>query len=155
MAALAANAYVSTKGPISVSKFKANAADEYFAGAIVYADTAGGCQVTAAAGDRVLGICRKYHNASAGDEIEVITRGTVVLPIGTNIAAADEGEILVNDGPTSTDNPGDLVAGGDITLATNDAAVGRIKRVTTSRMEVELGGGLTGAVYNATLGSWD
>ena len=139
MAALAADANASIVGVPTIITFKANAADTYFKGSIVYADTAGGCQVTAAAGDRVLGISPKKQVVALGDEVAVLVEGWVWLPVGTNIAAEDENDVLVNDGPTDTDNPADMVSHDDITLAANDAAVGVIKRVTSTQMLVRIG----------------
>lgn len=153
MAALAADVNGSLVGNYRSAQFVANAADTYFRGSIVYADTLGGCQVTAATNDRVLGYSPRNQVVAAGDLVEVVTSGQVWLPVGTGITASDEGEILVNDGPVDSDNPADMKAAGDITLAAADAAIGRIKRVTATQMLVELGN-LTGGIYDATAAAW-
>lgn len=154
MAALAANTNCSFVGNPCIVKLTANAADTYYKGAIVYVDTGGGAQVTYAAGDRPVGISTKEQTVSAGDSVEVMVDGFAWLPIGTNIAAADEGELLVNDANGAggnTDNPADMEAAGDITPAANDACVGVIKKVETARMLVHIGP-RTGDLYVATAG---
>lgn len=140
MAALAADINVSSLGTPLKAEFSCNAADTHYQGSIVYVDTAGGAQVTAAAGDRVVGISTtKQVTTAAGQLIEVYINGLFWVPLGTNIAAADEGERLVSDGPTNSDNFADMVAAGDITLAANDACVGRIIRVTATQMLIAIG----------------
>ena len=153
MAALAADVNVSFIGSYKSVPLSANAADTYYKGAIVYIDTGGGVQVTAAAGDRPVGIVPyKQVITAAAQSVEVVVDALVWLPVGTNIAAADEGDYLVNDGPTDTDNPADLVAGLDITAAANDAVVGKILKVTSTQMLVSIHPSFTGHLYVATAG---
>lgn len=145
MASLAADVNVSVLGVPVYGGFSCNAADTFYQGAIVYIDTGGGCQVTWATGDRPLGICTKQQVTTAASEIvEVLIDGYVWLPVGTAIAAADEGDYLIADvSATPTDNPADMVGYGDTVasdvLADNDAVVGRILRVTATQMLVRIG----------------
>lgn len=147
MAALAADTYCETVGPVRIQKYYNNAADTIYRGALVYHDSAGGAQVTYAAGDVALGYSPKKQTLAVGDEMEVITEGFLWLPLGTNIAAADEGDWLINDGPTSTDNPGDLVSAGDITLASGDMICGKIQRATSTHMLIYINPMWMGCVY--------
>lgn len=151
MAALAADVQCSTAGKTTNVQLSCNAADTFYKGAIVFVDTGGGAQVTWAAGDRPVGICPyKQTTTAASQEVEVIVEGLVWLPLGTNIAAADEGDLLLLDADgTTTDNPGDMVAAGDITIAAGDMVIGRIVRVTSSAMLVNINPALTGAIGTA------
>lgn len=140
MAALSADINIETVGAIERRSFSANAVDVFYQGAIVYIDTGGGAQCTAAAGDRAVGVCLTRQTIGAiGDLVHVMTHGDIWVPLGTNIAAEDENDILVNDGPTDTDNFADMVSHDDITLAANDAAIGRILKVEAARMLVRIG----------------
>ena len=147
MAALAADAYCETVGNYRSQKYSANAADTYYRGSLVYTDSAGGAQLTYAAGDIALGYSPKKQVMAASGEVEVITEGYLWLPIGTNIDANDEGDWLINDGPTSTDNPADLESAGDLTLASGDMICGRIMRCTTSHMLIYINPMFMGCVY--------
>lgn len=152
MAALDADIYISTQGQVVTKNFKANAAGTYYQGAVVFIDTGGGVQVVPAAGDMAIGISPTKQVVSASDEVNVIIFGVVGMPIGTNIAAADEGDLCCLDiGSTQSDNPADFVAAGDITPAANDTVLGRILRVTSSQMEIFIGPD-TGKLYVATAG---
>jgi len=134
-----------------VDGFSANAADTFYKGAVVWIDAAGGVQATVADGDRILGISPKQQViAAAGDLVEVVVFGLVWLPVGTNITAADEGSVCCNDASASqTDNPADLYAASAITLeAAKDSALGVIKRVTATEMQVLIGP-FTSQVANA------
>jgi len=155
MAVLAADANAETVGTPTKISLSANGADVFYRGAVVFIDTGGGAQVVPAAGDRVAGLCcQQQTTTAAGDEVEVYSEGLFWLPVGTNITAADEGELLILDiGTTQSDNPGDFVSAGDTTLAANDAAVGVIKRVTSTQMLVELGT-FTGRIYDAVAAAW-
>ena len=155
MAALAADAQCAASGKYGSGPYSANGADVFYKGAIAFCDTGGGLQVVPAAGDRVIGIIPYQQTITAAAQlVEVATSGMFWLPLGTNIAAADEGELLVLDiGSTQSDNPADFVAAADITLAANDAAVGVIKRVTATQMLIELGTH-TGRIYDATAAAW-
>ena len=155
MAILAQDINVSVLGQPVYAALSCNAADIHYQGAIVWIDTLGGAQVTGAAADRVVGICTKQQTTTAaGQEIEVLVSGYVWMPIGSGIAAADEGELLVHDDSDAyTDNPADFKAAGDLTLAANDAAVGKIVRVTSTQMLIEIGA-FTGRIYDATAAAW-
>jgi hypothetical protein len=158
MAVLAADQNISTVGPVTITPHSANAADTYFRGAIVFIDVDGGVQVTNAtdAADRCLGISPKQQSpTAAGDIVQVITCGNVWLPVGTNIAAADEGDFAVgDDSGTITDNPGDIVAAGDITPEAGlDTCLGKILRVTSTQMLIAISPALTGNLYAAN--GWD
>jgi len=148
MAVLAADVNISAVGDTRNTQFSANGADTYFKGAIVYSDTGGGLQALPAAGDRCVGVIPyKQVVTAASDEVEVIVEGLVWMPLGTNITAADEGDILCCDiSGTLSDNPADMVSAIDITIAENDIAVGRILRVTSTRMLIGLTPGLTGSI---------
>lgn len=157
MAALANDINISTYGTAVITvPLSANAADTYYRGAVVWTDTGGGCQVTAAAGDRVAGIC-PYQQviATAGDPVEVIIFGCVVFPSITGVAAADEGNNLIFDADgTLSDNIDDADSTEGTTEAANDACVGRIYRVTSSNVYVLIGG-MTGSLSVGLAGTWD
>ncbi len=155
MSALAADVGGATSGISLTVPLKANAADTYYRGSIVYIDTGGGAQLTVAAGDRVAGISTEQKTVAVGDLVEVLIFGAVWLPVGTNVAAADEGEYLVNDGATDSDNPADMVSFGDITPAANDAIVGKILRVEGSEMLVAITPGVTGLLVTDDDGTGD
>lgn len=156
MAALAADVNCSAVGKYSSTQFSANGADTFYRGAIVFCDTGGGLQAVPAAGDRVIGVIPYQQTTTAsGDEVEVVVKGQVWLPVGTNIAAADEGELLALDiGSTQSDNPADFVSLGDITPANNDAIVGTILRVTSTEMLIDLDGN-KGKLVRADTGTGD
>jgi hypothetical protein len=146
MAALAADVNCSTVGHVITAPFSNNVADIYYRGSIVYIDTAGGAQVVPAAGDMAIGISPKKQDVAAGAIVDVLIFGLVWLPLGSNIAAADEGDIAMLDiSAIQSDNPADLVAQGDITLAANDVSVGRIMRCTSTQMLIFIGPN-TGAI---------
>lgn len=153
MAALAADVNGSTVGPVTTLPFSANAADTYFRGSIVFTDAAGGVQVTYAATlDRVVGVSpSKQVIANIGDEVDVIVHGAIWLPVGSGIAAADEGDLLMVDiSATSSDNPADAVSVTDATEALGDMIVGQIMRVTATQMLIFLTPGITGRAIAAT-----
>ena len=150
MAALAADINVSTVGTPTLYKFAANGADTYYRGAIVFIDTGGGVQVVPAAGDLPLGISTKQQViAAAADLVEVMVEGWAWLPIGTGVAADDEGTRLTLDiSATQSDNAADWIpeadAGGG--LAANDISLGIIKKVETTRMLIKF----APAIHNGT-----
>lgn len=153
MAALANDVNCSTVGHIITAPFSANAPDTYYRGSIVFTDAAGGVQVTyAATADRVLGLSpKKQVIAAAADIVEVIIHGCVWVPVGSSIAAADEGDlIMVDASATSSDNPADTVSFTDMTEAQHDMVLGQILRVTASQMLIFLTPGLTGRAVAAT-----
>jgi hypothetical protein len=159
MATLAADAKCSTVGEVTTAEFVADATDIYYRGSVVYFDLAGGTdatgkvKLTAAAGDNCAGISPKYQSVTAGDPVEVIVAGVVVLPTGSGVTAVDGGDMLVNDGPvTNTDNPADMKALGDITPAANDMLIGRILKSDGTDMWVHIGVG-TGLVSAGTDGT--
>ena len=121
--------------------FYGNVADTHYAGAIVYIDTAGGVQAVPAAGDMFGGISTKQQIVvNAGDPVECFIDGLFLLPVGSGITAADEGDLLIYDlsGATASDNWADMVSNLDATGAVNDIVIGRIYRVTTEGMWVKL-----------------
>lgn len=154
MAALAADVNCSVLGTPIYASFSANGADVFYQGAVVFIDTGGGVQVVPAAGDRCVGICTKQQTITAAAQlVEVMVFGLIWLPVGTNIAAADEGNLCVLDiGSTQSDNPADFVSDLDITAAGDDASLGRILRVTSTQMLVFVTPGTTGQLYVATAG---
>ena len=163
MAALAADINVSSVGQPLKLPFSANAADIFYQGAVIWTDTAGGVQATIAAGDRVAGISPTQQTvAAAADLVELYVSGYFWTPLGAAITAADEGELLIMTAAGPTDNIADAVSAGDTKVAEiltdNDAAIGRIKRVTATQMLIELGS-FTGSLFvevGATLaGYWD
>lgn len=152
MAALAADVNCSAVGKTCNLQLSANGADTFYRGAIVFSDaTNGGVQAVPAAGDRAVGVIPYQQTTTAsGDEVEVIVEGFVWLPVGTNITAADEGNVLTLDiGTTQSDNPADFESAEDLTLAANDVAAGRIIRVTSTQMLVYIGPGVTGGLGTA------
>lgn len=153
MAVLAADINVAAVGvPRIAGGFSANAADTYFKGSIVWIDTGGGVQVTAAAGDRVLGVSTKNQViAAVGDPVEVAVDGLFwFYSVPSGIAAADEGAFLLFDADgTLSDNIADTDSTEAITEAANDCIVGRLLKVETGRMLVHIGN-RTGALYDAT-----
>lgn len=152
MAILAADSTVSMYGEGLKVPMPCTGADIFYKGAIVWSDTSGGtglAQVgSLAAGDRVLGICAEQTTTTAaGDLVPVYIFGAFEFPAMTNVTGADVGDWCVFDVSASiTDNPADCVASGDITLAVNDAVVGKIVSYVNSRAIVQLGN-WTGAIY--------
>jgi len=141
MAVLAADVNFRTYGACNKFTFSGNVADIHYAGAIVYTDTAGGVQAVPAAGDYFCGISTKNQTVvTAGDPVEAYIDGIFLLPVGANIAAADEGDLLIYDisGATASDNWADMVSNLDVTGAANDIVIGRILRVTTEGMWIKL-----------------
>ena len=136
MAVLAADIIVHTIGtPIKIS-LSANAADTYYKGAMVFIDADGGCQVVPEAGDRFVGLsCKNQVVTAAAQEVEVYCWGLFWVPVGTDIAAADEGELLIQDiDATQSDNIADCVSATDATEAENDQIIGfKIAYATRSR----------------------
>jgi len=139
MAARTANANLITVGAITTMGFSANAADTFFAGAVVWADTGGGAQVTAAAADSPIGICPfNQVIATAADEVQVIVAGVIGIPQAT-LTAADEGRLLGFDAGTLTDNFEDAVTLSGLTLADNDCVLGKALRYKSGRMFIQIG----------------
>jgi len=155
MAVMAADANCSVVGYHITAPFSANGADIFYKGGIVYIDAAGGVQNVPAAADKCLGVTMKqFTTTAAGDLIDVLIFGAIWVPIGTNIAAEDEGDPLMMDiGSTQTENFADCVSAGpegDVALAEDDILIGRILRVTTAQMLIFIGHGLTGNIGAAT-----
>ena len=159
--ALTADANFSSIGTPLKAPFSCNAADTFYQGAIVFTDAGGGVQVTHAATlDRVLGISPKQQvTTAAADIVEVYVKGTFWVPVGSNISAADEGDMLMLDASeTSTDDFADTVAmmdTGTYTAAIHDSVVGQILRVTSTQMLIHLLPGFTGrALVTTTTNIW-
>lgn len=157
MAALAADINIETLGDVVIGTFSANGADTFYQGALVYIDAGGGVQVVPAGTDRFLGISiKKQVIAAATDEVEVLIDGYVWVPVGTGIAAEDEGDPLIMDiTAATTDNVADCVSAqpeGDTVLGADDIYIGRILRVTATQMLISIGHkGLTGDIVAATV----
>jgi len=140
MAALAADSVFRFKGSPTKHVFSGNVADIHYAGALLFIDTGGGVQAVPAAGDTFAGIvCYQQTVVTAGDPVEAYIDGLFLLPLGTAITAADEGDLAIIDiSGTLSDNPADIVSNIDSTGAANDIAIGRIYQVTTEGMWVKL-----------------
>ena len=140
MAALAADSIFRFKGSPTKHVFSGNVADIHYAGALLFTDTAGGVQAVPANGDYFAGIvCYQQTVVSAGDPVEAFIDGLFLLPAGTNIAAADEGDLAIIDiSGTLSNNPADIVSNLDATGAVGDIAIGRIVQVTSEGMWVKL-----------------
>jgi hypothetical protein len=157
MAVLSQDVNMSTLGTPVKIPLSGNVADTYYRGAMVFCDTGGGAQVLPATGDRFVGISAKNQTVvSAGDVVEVYCSGVFWVPVGTNISAADEGELLLQDiSATQSDNFDDTVSFADITPAANDQVIGRILRVTSTQMLIEIGGAFSGTLVRADTGTGD
>jgi len=140
MAALAVDSKFLFKGSPTKHVFSGNVADIHYGGALLFTDTGGGVQAVPAAGDTFAGIvCYQQTVVTAGDPVEAYVDGLFLLPLGTNIAAADEGDLAIIDiSGTLSDNPTDIVANLDVTGAANDICVGRIIQVTSEGMWVKI-----------------
>lgn len=148
MAALAADVNCRAVGKTTTVQLSANAADTFYRGGIAFIDTGGGVQATWAAGDRVAGVIPYQQTTTAsGENVVVMVEGLVWLPVGSNIGAADEGDILIiNANGTTTDNPADTESATDATAVAGDALVGRILRVTSTEMLIHISPALTGGL---------
>jgi len=113
MAALAADSAYRFKGSPTKHVFSGNAADIHYGGALLFIDTAGGVQAVPASGDMFAGIVTvKQTVVAVGDPVEAFIEGFFFLPLGTNIAAADEGDLAIIDiSGTLSDNPADICIG--------------------------------------------
>lgn len=147
---------VSTVGVPTKCTFSSAGADTFYRGSIVYADTAGGVQTVPEAGDRAVGISvKKQVTTGAGQEVEVYTEGLFWVPIGTDVAAADEGDFLMIDADVDlcdnfalTYSAADCATG----VAENDIVIGQILRVKTSTMLIAIEPGITtGRLVPATV----
>lgn len=154
MAVLAADQYLEVVGPFVEVPLVSNAADTYFQGSIVYWDqSTGGVQALNAASDRCAGICIKQQTVAASGEVSVMIWGHIWMPLGTNIAAEDEGDHIVMDAGTASDNITQAQSAGpegDVALAVDDIFIGRILRVVSPRMLVAIGHQMTGHIAAAT-----
>lgn len=132
MAELTADKHYAHLGTPTIFAFSANGADTFYAGALLFADTAGGVQAVPAAGDHFVGIVTKQQIiTAAGQLVEAYIDGYHHIPY-TGAAAADEGEALYMDVTgTLSDNTADLVVGG--TAAANDILIGRVFRVESGK----------------------
>lgn len=128
MAALTADVHIPHLGTPTKLKVKAIGADTFFAGALVYADSANGkAQVVPATGDAFLGICAAQVVAAAADDlVEIYIDGCHAIAF-TGAAEADVGNVVVVDigGGTLTDNEADLVSAVDATVAAADILIGK------------------------------
>ncbi len=133
-----------TKVPIRVA-----GADEFYAGALVFAAAAGGAVALAAASLPFLGIVtRHFTTTAAGDLIECFVDGVFKFPTISTITGADEGDALIMDASgTLSDNPADCVSAVDATIVVTDVLIGQILTVVSDGFFVQLKKG-TG-VYNA------
>lgn len=164
MAVLAANANVAIVGTGTKISVPCGAADIFYEGAVVWTDetsptaTVSPVTVAPATGDRILGICaRQVTTLAEGDLVDVYVDGTFAIKGMTNVTRHDIGEFVVYDaGTTITDNPADAVSAGDITLADNDAILGRLVSYVDSTAYVKLGD-TTGLIRaaDATAVAWE
>lgn len=149
MAALAADINVSSIGPVVTIQMPA-IADTFYQGAFVYIlDAGGNVSPVPVTTSICLGLSPTQQVVgTAGDLIQVAIQGYFWMPVGTNIAAEDEGNLLMMDvSGTLSDNPADLVsvAPGDVAIAATDIIVGRLIRVSSPNMLVAVNfGGVTG-----------
>lgn len=150
MAVLAANVELPHLGNPTKVEVPTNAADVYYAGAIVWALAAGYASVAPAAGDRPIGICtRQFTTTAQGDKIEIFVDGTFLFPALSSVSIADLGSGVCFDVSANvTDNPADCVSVEDTTLAADDALVGRIVSFVGGRPYVNIA--TMGAIYAAT-----
>ena len=134
--------------PVKMS-FSSNqaATAPFYAGSLVYIDTAGGVQSVPAVADIFIGISPKQQAVAIGAEVEVLVDGIFLLPLGGSITAANEGDVLIHDvSATQSDNPTDTAAYAATTVAvggSSDQIIGDILRVTTEGMWVKLTPGKT------------
>lgn len=132
----------------------ADAADIFYAGAIVWGKEAGRVTCAPASGDRPIGIVtRQQTTLAAGDPVEYYCFGLFQFPALSGVTVADIGELAVFDVSVNvTDNPADVLSGEDVTLAANDAIIGRIVSFldNDSSKPLVLIGGMTGMLYDAT-----
>lgn len=164
MAVLAKNANISISGPVTKISVPCGAADVFYEGAVVWTDetsptaTVSPVTVAPATGDRVLGICaRQVTTLAEGDLVDVYVEGVIGIAGMTNVTRHDIGELVVFDaGTTITDNPTDAVSAGDITLADNDAVLGRLVSYVDSVAYVKVGD-FTGRIFaaDATAVAWE
>jgi hypothetical protein len=149
MAVLAADVQLSHYGEPTKIPVPADAADIYYAGAIVWGKAAGYATVAPSAGDRVLGICtHKQTVAAQGDLVEIWADGLFQFPTIASITAADVGDSAVFDVSAAiTDNPADIISGGDLTVGANDVWFGQIKGFVDGKAIIALG---KCAIYDAT-----
>lgn len=158
MAALSADVHIPHKGTPTKISLPATGADTFYAGALVFIDVSnntGQVQVASlAATDVLAGICAKQvTTTAAGDLVEVYIDGVHALPLSA-VAATDVGSFAVCDiNGTWTDNPADVVAAVDITLATNDVLVGPIIGQNTDETDKWWVRLTPGYVYDLALGT--
>ncbi len=140
MAALTADVHIPHLGTPTKLSVKAIGADTFFAGALVFADSANGkAQVVPASGDAFLGICATQVIATAADDlVEIYIDGCHALAFA-GAAEADVGNVVVIDigGGTLTDNEADVVSAADATVAAADILIG--KCIGLNRDEVTRG----------------
>ncbi len=149
MSALTADVHHPRRGATKKIVVKAIGADTFFAGALIFADSANGkAQAVPAANDHFLGIVVKQVVATAADDlIEVYSEGEFSLAFA-GAAEADVGDAVVIDASgAKTDNPEDIVSAADATIAAGDILVGRcvgLNEETAAQGWVELhkGGGV-------------
>jgi predicted RecA/RadA family phage recombinase len=141
MAVLAADINVNYRGNPTKFDFLCTAADIYYAGALVFIiKGTGKVQPLAAANYNFAGICcKQVTTTAAGQAVECFIDGIFEVPLGANIAAADEGDILLMDASgTLSDNPADLVANLDVTGVVTDVCVARLLQAKTATMWIQL-----------------
>lgn len=162
MAVLAADLNGSTKGSSTIFGFPCSGADIFYRGALLWIDlTSGGATVgqaqvaSIAAGDKIVGIVTKQQTTTvAGQFVDAWVSGIISMPLGTGLTLADIGDLLVHDiSATQTDNPLDCLPHGDVTLAANDIAVGRIMFADAVNMYIQLDS-WCGRIYDATAAAW-
>lgn len=144
MAALTADVHIPHLGNPTKIAVKAIGADTFYAGALVFADSANGkAQVVPAVNDSFLGICAKQVVAAAADDlVEIYIDGVWALAF-TGAAEVDVGQVVVVDigEGTLSDNEADLVSAADATVAATDILIGKcvgLNRDETTRGWVQL-----------------
>lgn len=138
MAALSADAPVTTGANTRLMKLPCTGADTFYAGAVVVYDLSGGfVQVpTGGAADEIAGIVAEQVTTTAeGDDVLVYTEGEFLLPVDS-AAQGDVGDLVFRDISANTDNPADLLAAG--AAATADIAIGRAIMLDGSSLWVRL-----------------
>ncbi len=127
MSALSADVHHPRRGRTKKIVVKAIGADTFFAGALVFADSANGkAQVVPADSDHFLGVCVKQVVATAADDlVEIYSEGEFAFAFA-GAAEVDVGNAVVIDvSGAKTDNPEDIVSAADATIVAGDILVGR------------------------------
>lgn len=152
---LAADINISAVGGTCNVQLPCEKADVHYKGAVAWIDVSGstgGITVDPGAGDRIAGIIPyQQTTTAAGEMVEVIVSGLVWYPNTASLTVSShEGMVGYDVSENISDGPADVVNITALTAAANDAILGNLLNISSTKgLLIHIGNG-TGMIFKAT-----